>query len=1682
MIKKLIYLGAFILLSVNLLAQHGNEWIVYSQSYFKFPITKDGIYRLSYNELSNAGVPLNSINTPKNFQIYGRGQQLPIYVHNENTGVFSSSDYIEFYAQRNDAWYDSALFKSPDHQANASYSFFTDTAFYYFTWNNSVNNSRLIVNNDVNYSSYVASNYFMFDSRTYFNYYYIEGEKMLVSGSQTSDPEYVNGEGWYDSPIDLGTSRTRYVNTKNVYTAGPSAVTYLEVMGASNYSSATPNHHFRLSVAGITLDSLFSGYTRLQMNMPLSNSALGSVTTGFTMSSINDINSGADRFAIPYLRVVYPHTTNLEGVNEFVMNINDASGQTKSYYNFSNFAGGTNAILYDLDHHIKIKVTQTGTNYQVLIPNSGGLKKCYITGESNIHNVVGLQPVSQNAKFTNYIALNPNADYIIISHSSLMGNSGNLATANDYGLYRNSVGYNSLVVDVEQLYHQFSYGIRKNPLAVRNFIRTLGETYSYSQFRGLFIIGKSYRANDYRKNFSLFNGTLVPTMGTPPSDIQLVSGLVDNLYKPAIPIGRLSAMNLEHVDLYLDKMIMHEDRINNPQDIWMKRIMHFSGGSTAVEQSNFAGYLKNYQKIAEDTSFGANVITIYKNTTDPIQINLSDLIKGYVNNGVTLMTFFGHAAGIGFDISIDNPADYNNYGKYPFLLANSCYAGDIFQYTGAGSVNSSEEFVLIRDKGMIGYLASITEAYSGYLNIYSTNFYRGFSADDYGQSVGSIIQQLIGNIQIDNAGIKEICMEMTLHGDPALKLNPAAKPDFMIEDKSVFYTPEIVSTEVDSFNFNLVISNKGRAISDSLLIEITRSYPNADSVDRYAYLIISPHYRDTLTVKMPVNRAYGVGDNIINIRLDNFNAIDEFDEANNNLTTILNIKAADLSPVYPPMFAIIPNSTVTLKASTYYPFTQTLDYVFEIDTNDYFNSPLKQSRQLQSSGGVLEWTPSLMLSDSVVYYWRVSLDSNAQRNYNWRNSSFQYISGTNGWSQAHFLQFRNNGYQLTKFIEPSRTFSFVDDISLITVQNGIYPHVPWIEIYLRLNNTPLGAWSCISPDVGGLKFYVFDKVSADIWWSQGNGWGYSQFDNLHCTGYNYPCIEFPTSTTDLTSLGLGIVQDSTWFRRAADFLAQIPNGNKVIAMSFGDAHTQNWPEYLYKAFDTIGSNYIRNIQNNLPFIINGEKASLGLANELLGQSDTVLLVMKDSIISQWNEGKITSPVIGPSKKWTSLHWKQHSLDTYPSDSVRLQLIGIKDDGTQQIIIDGLPPDSSDVYSLNTRMDAAIFPYCQLVCYMSDDSLRTPAYVDSWRIAYQPVPEAAIDPLTHFKFHSDTIMQGDTLRLELAYRNLSDIDMDSLLVSAYIKDALGNIHIIGERRLQPLLKNATIIDSLSVSTNNYLGSCLLFIEINPINTQTGVYDQLEVSHLNNIGDIPFFVARDKENPLLDVTFDGIHILNGDIVSAKPEIHISLRDESKFMAINDTALFKIRIKKANDVDYSNIYFSDINNLLEFIPAELPDNSAQVIYRPQLADGEYQLLVYANDASFNKSGDNGFKIDFVIVNKPTITQIMNWPNPFSDKTHFVFTLTGSGLPDYLKIQIITVTGKVVREIDMDELGPLHIGRNITEYAWDGRDEFGDQLANGVYLYRVVTRLSGESIELRESTADQYFKKNFGKMYLMR
>jgi hypothetical protein len=378
--------------------------------------------------------------------------------------------------------------------------------------------------------------------------------------------------------------------------------------------------------------------------------------------------------------------------------------------------------------------------------------------------------------------------------------------------------------------------------------------------------------------------------------------------------------------------------------------------------------------------------------------------------------------------------------------------------------------------------------------------------------------------------------------------------------------------------------------------------------------------------------------------------------------------------------------------------------------------------------------------------------------------------------------------------------------------------------------------------------------------------------------------------------------------------------------------------------------------------------------------------------------------------------------------------------------------------------------------MRDDSLRTPVQLDRWQVTYDPVPECALNQVAGLYMNNDTLQQGDSLKLAIAIQNISAYNMDSMLVAYWVMDVERNIYPVTYKRQKPLLAGEILYDTVSVSTLSYTGLNTIWVEANPNQ------DQLEQFRFNNIGSLEFFITGDRVNPLLDVSFDGVHILNGDIISPRPEILIQLKDENPYLALDDTSAFRLYIKKPSDATALPIYFNG-NTTIEFIPGSLPSNKARLEFNPVFTeDGIYEFVVKARDRSNNASGSVQYSIRFEVVNKSTITNVLNYPNPFSTKTHFVFTLTGSEVPDDFRIQIMTITGRVVREISMAELGPIRIGRNMTEFAWDGRDEFGDQLANGTYLYRVWTSLAGDDIERRQTAIDSYFERGIGKMVLMR
>jgi hypothetical protein len=452
---------------------------------------------------------------------------------------------------------------------------------------------------------------------------------------------------------------------------------------------------------------------------------------------------------------------------------------------------------------------------------------------------------------------------------------------------------------------------------------------------------------------------------------------------------------------------------------------------------------------------------------------------------------------------------------------------------------------------------------------------------------------------------------------------------------------------------------------------------------------------------------------------------------------------------------------------------------------------------------------------------------------------------------------------------------------------------------------------------------------------------------------------------------------------------------------------------------------------------------------------------------------MVSVPFGKAKKWESLHW---NVNKNPEDTVYLALNGVSSNNIETPIpqLDTIPFTVKDIYQIDNYFDTNQFENLKLKLYLKDDSLRTTAKFKSWHLLCESAPETCVNPSIYYQLHNNILQQGDTLKLGIAYQNISDFDMDSLLV----KYRLYSNNIIVWEKFKLLRQHPagdTLIDSIALSTKNLSGDYKLFIEANPDN------DQIEQYHFNNIAEIMIRIVKDLINPILDVTFDGIHILNGDIVSAIPEIKISIKDENKFFPLNDTSVCNVFLKTPLDTSLLPIYYiADDSSQMQFSPATLQNNTCSIIYEPELSDGIHTLDVFAKDISGNLSGKNNYKIEFQVKRRPGISKMFCWPNPFSEKTHFVFTLSGSEVPD-INLEIFDMSGKVIRRVNINKYDIVHIGRNSTFFVWDGTDDYGDKVAQGMYFYKAYTNLNGEKVyetqDLSKLTSKLYLLK-FGKL----
>ncbi len=220
------------------------------------------------------------------------------------------------------------------------------------------------------------------------------------------------------------------------------------------------------------------------------------------------------------------------------------------------------------------------------------------------------------------------------------------------------------------------------------------------------------------------------------------------------------------------------------------------------------------------------------------------------------------------------------------------------------------------------------------------------------------------------------------------------------------------------------------------------------------------------------------------------------------------------------------------------------------------------------------------------------------------------------------------------------------------------------------------------------------------------------------------------------------------------------------------------------------------------------------------------------------------------------------------------------------------------------------------------------------------------------------------------------------------------------------------------------------------------------------------VSDGTGPEIEIFFDEREFVSGDLVPENAEFKLKLSDP---VGINTTGEVGHKIELSFDNDPNTI---NLSRYFEYYEGSYTEGEARYSLSG-MTTGPHNITVRAWD-SFNNSSKYSGIVYVSSEDRLIIENVMNYPNPFNDETQFTCQInTGAEIT----IKIFTLRGRLIKIIDNQHTG------NSTFFVsdvWDGRDQDGDLVANGTYLYKLIvkTDINGERQQIEK----------LGKLVIMR
>jgi len=795
-------------------APYANSWIDYGKPYVKIGILKKGLHRVPFSALPK-GFPTGS---PEKFQLWRRGKEVSI--------ISTANQEVLFYAVPNDGASDSLLYRPMSARVNPYFSMYSDEGAYFLTLGDKPGKRAKVVDRPVDnavplitYHKELVTKVFQQD--------YSLGTKTAVN------------PGFFNSYFELGASRTSepvkegndlVLNFKLSDFVGPSQNPTLKMLlhGRSKNDRKIEVHIGKSKDALRLVKALDnSGFAATEYAFEIKPEDMDSAKSGVLM--IRSVSGERlERFSLAYYSIQYRQAVKLGSQFSKELRLDAVAGKwsripvkgVSSQYMFIDIS--------DTDEPLVL----TRADESLMVPRQPGEEQVLLATSE----IAEVSP--SKIREVRFNAFSPNAgNYIIITTEELRQG------VKSYADFRaSSVGgsVKPVIAEIQDIYNQFNYG-EPSPVAIRKFM-------SYMLSEGvkdkyLFLVGKSITQNE--KMVRELPGE-VPTIGFPGSDALLVEGIAGAAVNvPAIPVGRLSAVTNQNITDYLQKVKAYEAQ-EPGESGWRKKVLHLSGGKTTGEIVQLRGYLRDLEPMVVKGIMGGTVKSYVKQQPTE-EVEYLDISKD-VNEGVGMITFFGHGATIMTDPDIGYARDvarsYRNQNKYPVMYFNGCGVGNVFSNRfnanpgnpkAGDRITLSLDWLVAPDRGAIAIIANSFESSVSPGVTYLESLYRHMFTNPAtaGLPIGKIQLAVANDILSkykDKYNIAYVHQSL-LQGDPALQLATAADPDYAIgRDEGITLLSESGNKtigESDSLKVSIVISNSGRFVKDQLVpVEVTLTGKN----------------------------------------------------------------------------------------------------------------------------------------------------------------------------------------------------------------------------------------------------------------------------------------------------------------------------------------------------------------------------------------------------------------------------------------------------------------------------------------------------------------------------------------------------------------------------------------------------------------------------------------------------------------------------------------------------------------------------------------------------------------------------------------------------------------------------------------------------------------------------------------